>query len=410
MMMMLNSHTTNGLEMTMSFKMPLIFIVIVACLPFVICFSSNPTISTKRYHYKLVAGSQTSLFAETNDLRKISTTKDDFSTFKKSFDTAFKEGFGTKAKNIARTMRVGDIVVPLCGNLKARQLLANRGIYPGVEFEVCSISLSNGTYIDSMQDIYFDLHSDVTVMIKPAYKLRDHLERDDWPVPVQPIIDVPLWLSKATYEAGTMLGILGLASTYVAIAAVVAFFVRFAYVPTVSMQPALNPGDVVLVTRNIWPFRPNIGDVILFDPPASLNDAIAASTFAQEAMLPSKGEQFLKRVVARDGEKVGVKNSEPFVELVSKQDGTIMKKQFRVDIVGPYVSSSAFEEKSWNRPASPLGRNEYFVAGDNGFRSIDSRVWGPLNGRNIVGTARWVVWPLVDFGPIKEGKIYNIEK
>jgi signal peptidase I len=361
-----------------------------------------------RYKYNPV-GRKTFLFAEMNDLKKTS-TKEDFKMFKKQFDTALQEGFGTKAKNIARTMRVGDIVVPLCGNLTARQLLANRGIYPGVEFEVCSMSLSNGTYIESMHDISVDLHSDVTVMVKPAYKLRDHLERDDWPVPVQPIIDVPLWLSKATYEAGTMLGTLGLASTYVAIAGIVAFFVRFAYVPSVSMQPALNPGDVVLVTRNIWPLRPNIGDVVLFDPPSSLNEAIKSSTMIENAVLPSKGDQFLKRVVARDGEKVGVKNSEPFVELASRGDGTVTKKQFRVDIVGPYVQSSIFDEKSWNRPAKPLGRNEYFVVGDNGFRSVDSRVWGPLSGRNIVGTARWILWPLSDFGPVKEGNIYNIEK
>lgn len=376
-------------------------------MSFAMCFTSKQMISLREHDYNLATKS--ALFVDLNNLKETSITNG-INLFRKNFATAAQEGFGTKAKNVARTMRVGDIVVPLCGNLTARQLLANRGIYPGVEFEVCSISLSNGTYIDSMEDISLDLHSDVTVTVKPAYKLRNHLERNDWPVSVQPIIDVPLWLSKTTYEAGTMLGTLGLASTYVAIAASVAFFVRFAYVPSASMQPALNPGDVVLVTRNIWPLQPSIGDVILFDPPSSLNDAVAKSTLAQEAMLPSKGEQFLKRVVARNGEKVGVKNSEPFVELVSKMDGDVIKKQFRVDIVGPYAQSSVFDEKSWNRPTMPLGRNEYFVAGDNGFRSVDSRVWGPLSGRNIVGTARWIVWPLNDFGTIKEGNIYIIEK
>lgn len=331
--------------------------------------------------------------------------------FRKDLVTAAKEGFGTRARNVASRMSVGDIVVPLCGNLAQRQTLANRGIYPGVEFKVISISVSNDTYFESMEDVPIDLRSEVIVLIKPAYKLRSHLERDDWPVPVQPLIDVPLWLSKATYEAGTMVGTIGFASTYVAMAAILAFFIRFAYVPSPSMQPALNPGNVVIVTRNIWPFRPSVGDVVLFDPPIkSLNDAIAASALAQEASLPNKGEQFLKRIVAREGEKVGVKNSEPFVELPSKMNGVVSTKNFRVDIVGQYAQSAAFDDKAWNRPATVLGKNEYFVAGDNGFRSVDSRVWGPLSGRNIIGVARMVIWPLQDFGPIKEGQIYNIEK
>ncbi len=63
-----------------------------------------------------------------------------------------------------------------------------------------------------------------------------------------------------------------------------------------------------------------------------------------------------------------------------------------------------------NRPLEKLKKNEWFVAGDNGFRSVDSRVWGPLNGRYIFGTAKFVLWPLQDFGPIQDGQILTIEK
>lgn len=40
------------------------------------------------------------------------------------------------------------------------------------------------------------------------------------------------------------------------------------------------------------------------------------------------------------------------------------------------------------------------LAGDNGCRSVDSRVWGPLQQKYLIGTAQWVVWPLDQFGPI----------
>jgi len=257
---------------------------------------------------------------------------DRLSSLRKKFSTAAAEGFGTKAKNMATSMSVGDIVVPICGNLELRQVLANRGIYAGVEYEICELKTSihdddstndndeggGGEIITTMEGLSSATQNGVTAKMKPAYKLRDYLERSDWPVEVKPMEDVPLWLSKTTYEAGTMLGTLGLSFTYLSIAAIVAFFVRFVYVPSPSMQPALNPGDVVIVTRTIWPLKPAVGSVILFDPPSEqLSRMISASVLAQEngASLPNKGEQFLKRVVARGGERVGVKNSNTYTEL-----------------------------------------------------------------------------------------------
>lgn len=154
---------------------------------------------------------------------------DNMLQFRKNFSIAASDGFGTKARNVASTMSVGDIVVPLCGNLAIRQILANQGIYPGVEYEVCTLQV-NGQDISTIQGLSKSDKTKVVATMKPAYKLRDYLERSDWPVSVKPFEDVPLWLSKATYEAGTMVGTLGLSLTYLSIAAFLAFFVRFTYV------------------------------------------------------------------------------------------------------------------------------------------------------------------------------------
>jgi signal peptidase I len=369
---------------------------------------------------RIKATSGLKLSSDKEEVSSITFDKSDSSIFdsllslRRTFSQASAEGFGTKARNVAKTMSVGDVIVPLCGNLAQRQILANRGIYPGVEYKVCSLRIDDVQF-SSMVDVPMFDKGNVVAQVKPAYKLRKHLERKDWPVEVNPVNDVPLWLSKTTYEAGTLVGTLGLSFSYLILAAIVAFFVRFAYVPSPSMQPSLTPGDVVLVTRTIWPLQPSVGDVVLFDPPSELYNAIQASGIIQEngrASLPEKGQQFLKRVVAKEGEYVGVKNSEPFVNLSMKNgnEGIPPKQRFRVDIIGPYAQPDVFPNDSWNRSPTQLGKNTYFVAGDNGFRSVDSRVWGALDGKYILGSARWVIWPLEHFGPIKEGQIFIIEK
>jgi hypothetical protein len=123
---------------------------------------------------------------------------------------------------VASTCQVGDIVVPLCGDLQKRQLLAGRGIYPGVEYVLLDVSdaaegSNNSVGIaDDAKDAepkQLDPARRIA-LIRPAYPLREHLERSDWPITVT-LSDVPLWLSKTTYEAGTALGTLMLSGDYI---------------------------------------------------------------------------------------------------------------------------------------------------------------------------------------------------
>ena len=328
-----------------------------------------------------------------------------------SFQSAADEGFGTRAKNAANSCSVGDIIVPLCSNLAQRQILANRGIYAGVEYRVVELSTSIDddeptNKVDTVQGL--SSPTQALALILPAYPLRDHLERSDWPVSVT-LDEVPLWLSRSTYIAGNALGTAALSSFFLVVAAVISFYVRIVSIPSPSMLPSLSPGNVVLVTRSfpIGPFKPRVGDVVFFDAPTELESTVSNLNIGDGSEVAStKGKQFLKRVVATPGERVGVKRSEPYVEMVSSgdQDGT----RYRFDIIGPYSKPELFEGKSWDRKPATLARDEWFVAGDNGFRSVDSRVWGPLKDKYIVGTAKLRLWPLKDFGPIPPGPIQEI--
>jgi signal peptidase I len=45
-----------------------------------------------------------------------------------------------------------------------------------------------------------------------------------------------------------------------------------------------------------------------------------------------------------------------------------------------------------------LAAGEYYVMGDNRVNSSDSRVWGPVVQRTIVGRARLLYYPFSEFG------------
>ena len=120
---------------------------------------------------------------ETNDEAE-EQPKSIFNTLRTNLKTAAADGFGTRARNVADTMKTNDIVVPLCSNLDKRQSLAERGVYPGVEYKICDIDDLDLASADTEQQSR-------SVSIRPAYPLRDYLERSDWPVSIA-VEEVPL--------------------------------------------------------------------------------------------------------------------------------------------------------------------------------------------------------------------------
>jgi signal peptidase I len=148
-------------------------------------------------------------------------------------------------------------------------------------------------------------------------------------------------------------------------------------VPTSSMEPTLTcarPGegctgtfnDRVLVARIVYRFRnPERGEIAVFHaPPAAKR-------------LCAEGGTYLKRVIGLPGDVVAEKSGIVYV------DGRALKEPY----IDPYDRDS--ETHTWPR----LGKNQYFVMGDNRINSCDSRTWGPVPRSAFIGPVVATYWP-----------------
>jgi signal peptidase I len=132
-----------------------------------------------------------------------------------------------------------------------------------------------------------------------------------------------------------------------------------------SMEPNLMPHEYLVVDK-LWYHihAPERGDVIVMRYP------LDASTY------------FVKRIIGLPGETVSDNNG---IVTVLSADGSVTV------LDEPYVAlHSDKKEKS----TTSLAADEYFVLGDNREQSSDSRNWGPLQKKFIVGRAAVRLFPL----------------
>lgn len=129
-------------------------------------------------------------------------------------------------------------------------------------------------------------------------------------------------------------------------------------IPSSSMAPTLQRGDHILAIPYGSPLfgrEPARGDVIVF----RRGDA---------------GEFFIKRVVAGPGDEIG-----------------ILANGFEVNAsvsLQPPLSPASYDLHA----GKVMSEDEFFVMGDDRDNSIDSRVFGPIERRQIVARASLVFW------------------
>jgi signal peptidase I len=134
-----------------------------------------------------------------------------------------------------------------------------------------------------------------------------------------------------------------------------------------SMDPTFKSKQYLIVDQLSYRFEePERGDVIVLKYPKN----------------PSK--YFIKRIIGMPGETVTIKDGEV---LITKPDNEVP-----LTLNEPYVVSHNM--KSDDNMTVDLHGTEYFVMGDNRSASLDSRSWGPLQERFIVGKALLRLFPI----------------
>ena len=122
-----------------------------------------------------------------------------------------------------------------------------------------------------------------------------------------------------------------------------------------SMYPTFDNGDYLIVDELSYRFKePERGEVLVFRYPLD----------------PRKS--FIKRIIGLPGEIVKLRDGKVTIINNENPEGVTFEE--------PYIKLKKPDDISFT-----LGQDEYFVLGDNRAQSADSRLWGAVPERNIIG-------------------------
>ena len=156
------------------------------------------------------------------------------------------------------------------------------------------------------------------------------------------------------------------------------------YIPSGSMEPQLEVGDRVLVSRTAYRLHDvHRGDIVVFPSPSAttvddrnLVERVGTDLLEAVAIRKPDDDELIKRIVGLPGDSV------------SARDGSVVVNGRRLD--EPYLAEGV-ETLPFGPVDVPEGH--VFVMGDNRGNSSDSRVIGTIEIDTIVGRAVARIWP-----------------
>ncbi len=148
------------------------------------------------------------------------------------------------------------------------------------------------------------------------------------------------------------------------------FVLQTFYIPSGSMEPTLDIGDRILVDKLSYDFHPvHRGDIIVFRRPPN-----------QPEIGPPSIKDLVKRVIGLPGNTISSHGGQVYI------NGKLLPE--------PWLPPGTVTNNIRTQVIPP---HEYFVMGDNRTDSLDSRYFGPIPGKLIVGRVVARIWPLSRF-------------
>jgi signal peptidase I len=192
--------------------------------------------------------------------------------------------------------------------------------------------------------------------------------------------------SKQRTTSGSLIELVTIVAVALGLAlAIQAFVVKPFRIPSESMVPTLAVGQRVLVDRITSHFsEPGRGDIVVFKPPQGADDDQCGVQHPPDEACPKPTAQrsqtnFIKRVVGLPGDHLKVLAGRVYI------NGKELNE--------PYIKPSATCEIC-NLPRQiTVPPGHFFMMGDNRGESDDSRTWGPIPKKWIIGKAFFTYWP-----------------
>lgn len=138
------------------------------------------------------------------------------------------------------------------------------------------------------------------------------------------------------------------------------FLIQPFYVKGASMEPNFYDHEYLIIDELSYRFRtPERGEIVVFKYPKD------------------PGQYFIKRVVGLPGETVQINQNDVVIYNDEHPNGVVLNEI--------YIDKKVTNGKE----RVTLGEDEYYVLGDNRNQSLDSRNFGPVDSKNIIGRV-WV--------------------
>lgn len=166
--------------------------------------------------------------------------------------------------------------------------------------------------------------------------------------------------------------------------------------PSVSMAPTLNTNDVVLVDKQAYLVgKPQRGDIVVFKYP-------------RDPKVP-----YIFRVVGLPVDHIAYYNKVLYVN--GKASKNQLRKKYTIeglDVEEHLHTTSNIKHKILITPKRSsidaeykVPEDSYFVMGDHRDNANDSRYWGVLPSKNIIGKAIYVMYGTDDNGNLQKHRI-----